>query len=1082
MVNWTAVLTDSAIEAAVGTPAYRRGLAYARNGHVGHVKVNRNVIFGRVHGTAADPYQLIVVAGHDRSSPHVSATCTCPVGADCKHAAAAMIAAREQLEYVALEQTPSAFGQPSGWRRKLDAYVAAHAAPRLEATPLALQFEVEPDPAADYDPRLAGAYRVMLRPLAMGKRGRWIRTGASWRELQNAPTNGAYRPAQLDVVRRLHALSDNAAYFLPDRMGLDLSDFGPSVWGLLTEAQAVGLEFVAAPDSLSVVVSDVAAVACLDATRDEPTGGLTISAAVHMGDESTRFSDVTPIGWPMHGFARVRESALELVALHELPGEEFMAFLGEPVSIPGEEVDAFLRDYYPALGRILDVTSADQSVDLPELPVPRLRLDVEFRPDHVVRLSSAYTYVVDGVGGTYALDGRDGDVRDRRAERELRVRASRIVARWWPLLDRDGLLTDGGVLHGMDAVGFTQEALPVLGDEHDIDVHVDGDAPTYEEADTGPLVHVSATGDDDGGTDWFDLRVTVTVGGEEVPFEPLFAALARGDTHVILDSGTYFRIDDPDLDRLRRLIEEARALQEHPSDDELQISPYQASLWAELVALGVVDEQSASWERRMDGLLQLGSIDPPAVPAGLEATLRPYQQDGYAWLSFLWDHQLGGILADDMGLGKTVQALAMVVRAKEAGSLHAPVLVVAPTSVVPNWIRECARFTPGLAVTAITETKTRRGADLREAVEGADVVVTSYALFRLEFEAYDALDWSGLVLDEAQFVKNYQSKTYGTVRRLRAPFKLAITGTPLENSLMDLWAMLSIVAPGLFPNPERFKEHYRNPVERGKDADALATLRRRVRPLIRRRTKELVASDLPPKQEQVLEVALSPQHRRIYQTHLQRERQKILGLLDDPDQHRFTILRSLTLLRQLSLDPYLVDDAHADVRSGKVDALLEQLQEVVGEGHRALVFSQFTQFLGRVRERLDAEGLDYAYLDGSTRDRDAAIDEFKSGHSPVFLISLKAGGFGLNLTEADYCFVLDPWWNPAVEQQAVDRAHRIGQTRSVMIYRLVSADTIEEKVMELKERKRDLVARVMDDEAGELSAPLSANDIRGLLG
>ncbi|MDN5856089.1 MAG: DEAD/DEAH box helicase, partial [Actinomycetia bacterium] len=599
----------------------------------------------------------------------------------------------------------------------------------------------------------------------------------------------------------------------------------------------------------------------------------------------------------------------------------------------------------------------------------------------------AYAYGADGSERTYALDDTtDPAARDRRAERELQVRATRIVERWWPLLDRTGMLAADGTLRGMDAVAFSQDALAVLRGDDDIEVDVAGGAPTYEEADSTPLVHVSATGDD-ASTDWFDLHVTVTVGDEEVPFESLFAALARGDTHLILDSGTYFRIDDPDLDRLRRLIDEARALQEHPSD-QLRVSPYQAGLWGELVELGVVGEQSKRWQSRVSGLLDLDSIPPPALPAGLDATMRPYQRDGYAWLSFLWDQQLGGVLADDMGLGKTLQALAMVARAKESGRLDAPVVVVAPTSVVPNWVRECARFAPGLEVVAVTETKSRRGVDLSDVVAGADLIVTSYALFRLEFDAYDALDWSGLVLDEAQFVKNHQAKTYGCARRLRTPFKLAITGTPLENSLMDLWSMLSIVAPGLFPNPERFKEHFRNPIERGKDSDVLATLRRRVRPLIRRRTKELVAADLPPKQEQVLEVALSPQHRRIYQTHLQRERQKILGLLDEPDQHRFTILRSLTLLRQLSLDPYLVDDEHADVRSGKVDTLLEQLREVIGEGHRALVFSQFTRFLGRVRQRLDDEGIAYAYLDGATRDRGAAIDEFKSGRASVFLISL----------------------------------------------------------------------------------------------
>ncbi len=298
---------------------------------------------------------------------------------------------------------------------------------------------------------------------------------------------------------------------------------------------------------------------------------------------------------------------------------------------------------------------------------------------------------------------------------------------------------------------------------------------------------------------------------------------------------------------------------------------------------------------------------------------------------------------------------------------------------------------------------------------------------------------------------------------------------------MDLWSLLSIVAPGLFPSPQRFTESYRKPIEKGTDPELLARLRRRIRPLMLRRTKEQVATELPPKQEQVLEVTLQPRHQKIYETHLQRERQKVLGLIGEMDRNRFAIFRSLTLLRQLSLAPGLIDEKYADVRSSKVDALVEQLDEVVREGHRALVFSQFTGFLTLVRDRLDAEGVDYCYLDGRTRNRAAQIDRFKGGTAPVFLISLKAGGFGLNLTEADYCFVLDPWWNPAVEAQAVDRAHRIGQDKTVMVYRLVAAGTIEEKVMELKARKQDLFDKVMDDDA-LLSAPLTADDVKGLFG
>ncbi len=502
----------------------------------------------------------------------------------------------------------------------------------------------------------------------------------------------------------------------------------------------------------------------------------------------------------------------------------------------------------------------------------------------------------------------------------------------------------------------------------------------------------------------------------------------------------------------------------------------------------------------MRGLVDLEGVDPVPLPSGLVADLRPYQVEGYHWLSFLWEQGLGGVLADDMGLGKTVQTLALLCRIKEgrikegrideerfrAGRAKAapqpegPVLVVAPTSVVRNWATEASRFTPGLRVATVSETQSRRGLPLTEVATEADVVVTSYSLFRIEFDCYAALPWAGLVLDEAQFVKNHQAKTYQCARRLRARFKLAITGTPLENNLMELWALLSIVAPGLFPSPQKFSEFYRRPIERGTDPALLTSLRRRIGPLMRRRTKEQVAADLPLKQEQTLEVELSPRHRKIYDTHLQRERQKILGLLDDLDKHRFTVLKSLTVLRQLSLDPALVDDKHDGVAAAKVEVLLEHLTELTAEGHRALVFSQFTGFLRRIRERLDAEGMPYCYLDGRTRQREKVIAAFKAGEAPVFLISLKAGGFGLNLTEADYCFVLDPWWNPATEAQAVDRTHRIGQDKQVMVYRLVSSETIEEKVMALKARKAELFNSVLADD-GSLARPLNADDIKALL-
>ncbi len=367
----------------------------------------------------------------------------------------------------------------------------------------------------------------------------------------------------------------------------------------------------------------------------------------------------------------------------------------------------------------------------------------------------------------------------------------------------------------------------------------------------------------------------------------------------------------------------------------------------------------------------------------------------------------------------------------------------------------------------------------RKSPDEVDIVITSYGLFRIDQDEYRDAKFSGLVLDEAQFVKNPATQAAKQARDFPTGFKLAITGTPMENNLSELWSMFAIAAPGLFATLKRFDETYRKPIEKDGDTEALTRLRRRIRPLMLRRTKELVATDLPEKQEQILELELSPKHRTIYQRHLQRERQKVLGMLEDMDKNRFAVFSSLTKLRQLSLDASLIDDQYHSVPSSKLEALLEQLEDLTSEGHNALVFSQFTSFLGKASTMLTEAGIEHAYLDGSTTNRGKVIESFTSGKVQVFLISLKAGGFGLNLTQADYCFLMDPWWNPASENQAVDRAHRIGQKRNVMVYRMVSKNTIEEKVMALKEKKAKLFTAVLDDDAAFASA-ISADDVRSL--
>ena len=604
-------------------------------------------------------------------------------------------------------------------------------------------------------------------------------------------------------------------------------------------------------------------------------------------------------------------------------------------------------------------------------------------------------------------------------------------------------------------------------------------------------------------------------------------------------------------------MEEGRELADPQAHGTLRVSALHAGYYEVLESLGVIGRATARWKERIGRLLERaraaeaaaehdavadveGNAGEAPVPEGLRTTLRPYQLEGYRWLDFLRQAGLGGVLADDMGLGKTVQVLAAVQRLAEEREKAegqaptdvgtgedsestdsdepdgtGPVLVIAPTSVVGSWVEQAERFCPNLRVRAVTRTAAKREEALERIAEGSDVVVTSYTIARLCEEEFIAQDWAWVVCDEAQFVKNRTSATYKTVRRLRAPSTIAITGTPLENSLMDLWALMSIAAPGLLPDPERFGQVYRKPIDRG-DTEALERLRRRMRPFLLRRTKEQVAADLPAKTEQVLAVELGAKHRKAYDQRLARERQRILGLLEeDTAQSRFIALKALTTLRQMALDPALVDGdgrndgsgtiaargakgvkdkaaatpPEAQRRSGrrpspsaKVEVLLEHLGSIVSEGHRALIFSQFTRYLSGVREHLEDAGVRTAYMDGSTPDRQKVIDAFRAGEADVFLISLKAGGFGLTLTEADYVFLLDPWWNPQAEEQAVDRTHRIGQDKPVMVYRLVSADTIEEKVMALKEKKAELFAQVVEGTGDVEAGGEGAGGLAGVAG
>ncbi|WP_227820138.1 DEAD/DEAH box helicase [Agromyces aureus] len=974
--------------------------------------------------------------------------------------------------------------------------------------------------------RATSVDRLAVRPVTQGARGAWIKGALTWQNIAYQGEAGGFDPAHARWFAQFALLkgSSPSVFTTYGSEWVTLDEFeSPLLWALLAEAARLGIGLVGSEATPDVVVHAAATIA-LD-VHEAADGALTLTPELAFDGSPRALADVRAVG--SHGVYRFDfdDGCLELAPFAAPPTEAARGLLAAPaaVHVPAGDVPEFLRAY-PALAGSVDVTSRDGSFEPPPPAPTMLVLDLRFEPHDVLRLEWHWQRA-DGRTIPIVAAGRLGEraahaaiiaaaVLDPDLDDDLLARVSDLLG-WVPL--------DTVLLRGVDAAEFVAERLPgieALAARHPLRIDERGDRPDYRLLTEPPKVRVTTV--ESRKTDWFDLGVVITIDGRMVPFMPLFRALAKGQRRLLLVDKTYLMLNQSIFDPLRELIEEAGTLAEWETGVRIHAS--RTSLWADFEDLADIAEPAVSWRRSVEAL-EHGQVEALPEPAGLALPLRPYQLAGFRWLAYLWQGRLGGILADDMGLGKTAQTLALVAHAVElrrsrsdggasrdqerggsrdgAGAPprpaeggapprpadgHAPFLVVAPTSVASNWAREAARFTPGLRVASVTATQAKRRGSIAEAAADADLVITTYAVLRLEAEAFGALEWGGLVLDEAQFVKNAATKVHAAARGIRAPFRLAVTGTPIENDLGELWAILQIVAPGLFPSRRRFDEQYRRPIELDRNLERRDRLRRRIRPLMLRRTKAGVEPELPAKQEQVLEVTLAPSHRRLYDTVLQRERQKLLGLIDDLDRNRFIVYRSLTLLRMLALDATLIDDdAYRSVPSAKLDALFEQLDDVLAEGHRALVFSQFTTFLGRARSRLDTAGVPYAYLDGSTPAgrRDAEIERFRSGEASVFLISLKAGGFGLNLTEADYVFLLDPWWNPASEAQAVDRAHRIGQTKQVMVYRLVAADTIEQKVMALKARKGELVASILDegtDAADPRAAEaLTADDLRGLL-
>ena len=597
------------------------------------------------------------------------------------------------------------------------------------------------------------------------------------------------------------------------------------------------------------------------------------------------------------------------------------------------------------------------------------------------------------------------------------------------------------------------------------------------------------------GVQWFDLGVVfASSGGETFSAADIQRLVLSGQSHTRLKNGKMAVIDTGAVEELQEVLLDC-APQQHAQG--YRINSKQAGfLEATLRQHSDWKVQApAAWRDR--AAKQSGEARLECPPLGeLESVLRPYQKQGVAWLGFLRENGFGGILADEMGLGKTLQALAFLRsrRREEADSAAdttnrlltsaatKPHLIVCPTSLVFNWVAEAKKFTPELKVLALHGSDRH---DKFEQIATSDIVVTSYALIRRDAEKYREIEFDTVVLDEAQHIKNRQTQNAQAVKAVRAKHRLVLTGTPMENSVLDLWSIFDFLMPGYLGTAQDFRERYELPIAKEKNVEAQARLARRLRPFMLRRLKRDVAKDLPAKLEQVSFCELTPDQRGVYQQVIEASRKEVLEAVGAQGiaKSRMVVLTALLRLRQVCCDLRLLklENVNPTNASGKLEMFGELLEEVIDGGHRVLVFSQFVGMLTLLKERLAAEGIEYCYLDGSTTDRAKVVEKFQSNAAiPVFLISLKAGGVGLNLTGADTVIHFDPWWNPAVEDQATDRAHRIGQTKVVTSYKLITRDTVEEKILTLQNRKREIIQATIGGEE-EFTASLSWEEIQELL-
>ncbi len=1082
------------MRAAFPPATFERGSRYAEGGNVQKTARDGDTITAEVRGTGRTPYQVRVDVSKTRTGLRFRGTCTCPVQHQCKHVVAVLLDCAEAAEPAGAAVDPVT----AEWMTRLIG--AARVARRPAGDSPKLFFRLAVD-----ESRPSPVLCVHVAAARVRKDG----------GIHGAvPVNAAVPPgpdASPEDARILHELHLACPSCLATE-GYPLHGAGVgSLLRRLIETDRCVFENLASPPLRLGKARPARLEWILGPDATQRPRVLTKGAARVL-------PTVTP--W----YVDMEKGTCGPLATG-LDDTVVAALLQAPPLSPSaaRELRRLLISSSPEMAELLprEIATGDP---LTVRPLPCLLLSRESvrarrhghhrqfpdREVDVARLSFAYDglhvlpsdpreEVATMASGQPVVYARAFEVEEESAARLARAGLTRL--RDLNLFDLDDSQMDDHAAEWLSGSGgatlsFVLDQVPKLRAEG-WQVDIAPDFPVQEAQDVGEWYGVV---DDTSGIDWFGLELGVMVGGQKVNVLPLLLDVLHRFPDALspralaeLDDGAAVTLPMADrrllpvpVKRLRAILAALADLYDVPAmgaDGRLRLSKLRAVDLLELDETLGTDvrwkggETARTFGRR---LRDFQGIRPVPLPSGLIAELRPYQTLGLDWLQFLREYDLAGILADDMGLGKTVQALTHILAEKESGRMDCPSLVVCPTSLVTTWRREAARFTPTLSVLALHGPG--RQTDFSR-IDRSDLVITTYPLLPRDRTILLGRQFHCVVLDEAQMVKNPASQAGQVARRLTARQRLCLTGTPMENHLGELWSLFDFLLPGFLGDEAWFRRFFRTPIEKRGDETRRAVLARRVRPFLLRRTKEQVAADLPPKTEILQGVELDGPQRDLYEAirlsmHARiREEIAERGLA----RSRITILDALLKLRQVCCDPRLLKTASGrkGVSSAKLRSLMDMLPNLVDEGRRVLLFSQFTEMLGLIEAEVTRAEIPFVKLTGQTRDRTTPVDRFQAGEIPLFLISLKAGGTGLNLTAADTVIHYDPWWNPAVEAQATDRAHRIGQNKAVFVYKMVAVGTVEEKMMELQERKRALANGVYGGSADE-AAQLSPEDLEAL--